>query len=176
MKILLAVLVAFLLLLIGDFISTFFYHVPEHIFGKFHTIVHHSKNRSFIHYAVLTKNPLVLLDGFLGALPYLIFVPWFWTISPVGTILGLFLGEFHVVWRHISILNYQTPDLIKQICNLFCITTPERHLLHHQDAKVAYGDIFTFYDKPARVWFRMLLLLKKKLRKTQRDLSLISHI
>ena len=55
-------LVALVQLLLGDLLSTFVYHVPEHIFGKFHAIVHHSKNRSFIHYAVLTKNPLVLLD------------------------------------------------------------------------------------------------------------------
>ena len=70
------VFVAWLLLLIGDFLSTFLYHVPEHVFGKFHSVVHHGKNRSFIHYAVLTKNSLVLLDGFLGALPYFIFVPF----------------------------------------------------------------------------------------------------
>jgi hypothetical protein len=61
--------VAILLLFIGDFLSTFLYHVPEHIFGKFHSLVHHSSNRSFLHYAVLTRNPLVLLDGILGALP-----------------------------------------------------------------------------------------------------------
>lgn len=175
MEALMAVLVAFLLLLLGDFISTFCYHVPEHIFGKFHTIVHHSKNRSFIHYAVLTKNPLVLMDGFLGALPYFIFIPWFWMISPVGTILGLLLGELHVIWRHTSILNYQTPNLIKHICNFLYITTPERHWLHHQDAKLAYGDIFTFYDQPARAWFGMLLLLKKKLRKTRHNARLISN-
>ena len=165
MELIKAAWVALLMLLIGDFLSTFFYHVPEHIFGKFHTIVHHSKNRSFIHYAVLTKNPLVILDGLLGAVPYFIFVPWFWAISPSGTILGLLLGEFHVVWRHSSMLDYQTPVFIERLCNLLLITTPERHWLHHQDAKIAYGDIFTFYDQPARAWFRALLLLKKKLRK-----------
>jgi hypothetical protein len=159
-------LVALLLLLFGDFISTFFYHVPEHVFGKFHTVVHHSKNRSFIHYAVLTKNPLVLLDGFLGALPYFVFVPWFWGISPLGTLLGLVLGELHVIWRHVSLLSWQTPKLIMHICNLFYITTPERHWLHHQDATVAYGDIFTFYDKPAQAWLRVLLLLKRQFKKT----------
>jgi hypothetical protein len=159
-------LVALLTLLIGDFLSTFLYHVPEHVFGKFHAAVHHSKNRSFIHYAVLTKNPLVLIDGLLGAIPYFIFIPWFWTISPAGTILGLLLGEFHVIWRHISILKWKTPEPIDRICNLFFITTPERHWLHHQDAAVAYGDIFTFYDKPARAWLRFLQLLKKKFRNT----------
>lgn len=169
MEVLKAAVVAILMLLIGDFISTFFYHVPEHIFGRFHSLVHHSKNRSFIHYAVLTKNPLVLIDGFLGALPYFIFVPWFWTVSPVGTLLGLLLGEFHVVWRHVSILDCQTPDFILSLCNFLCITTPERHWLHHQDAKVAYGDIFTFYDRPARAWFRVLLLLKRKFRQSRRS-------
>ena len=62
-----------LMLLIGDLLSTFLYHVPEHAFGKFHSAVHHSANRSFLHYAVLNKNPLVLLDGIAGALPYIIF-------------------------------------------------------------------------------------------------------
>lgn len=156
--------VALSLLLLGDFISTFLYHIPEHIFGKFHTLVHHSPNRSFIHYAVLTRNPLVLLDGFLGAVPYFIFVPWFWTISPAGTLLGLLLGECHVVWRHTSILPYQTPRFIQRICNLLWITTPERHWLHHQNSRVAYGDIFTFYDKPAQAWFRILLSLRKTLK------------
>jgi hypothetical protein len=176
MEVLKAALVAFLVLLSGDFIATFFYHVPEHIFGKFHIIVHHSNNRSFIRYAVLTKKPIVLITGFLGAFPYLIFVPCFWTVSPTGTLLGLLLAECHVVWRHTCLLNYQTPDFIKGICNALCITTPERHWLHHEDAKAAYGDIFTFYDKPAQAWFRVLLLLKKRLRKTRRNIKVISQV
>ena len=64
----------FEMLLLGDLISTFLYHVPEHVFGKFHAAVHHGKNRNFFHYALLNRNPLVLLDGFLGALPYSIYV------------------------------------------------------------------------------------------------------
>lgn len=153
--------VALLMLLIGDFLSTFLYHVPEHVFGKFHSLVHHSKNRSFIHYAVLTGNLLVLLDGFAGAVPYVIFVPWFWQISPLGTVLGLILGELHVVWRHVSIINWQTPLPLQNLCKLLYITTPEIHWQHHQNAKVAFGDIFTFYDQPARAWFRFLLTLKR---------------
>lgn len=161
MFILEAAFVAFTLLLIGDFLSTFLYHVPEHVFGKFHTLVHHSKNRSFVHYAVLTRNPLVLIDGLLGALPYFIFVPWFWQISPLGTLLGLAFGEFHVAWRHVSIMNWQTPAWVKTLCRLLFITTPERHWIHHQDAMAAYGDIFTFYDRPARRWLHVLMAFKK---------------
>ncbi|AOY80950.2 sterol desaturase family protein [Moorena producens JHB] len=155
-------LVALVQLLLGDLLSTFVYHVPEHIFGKFHAIVHHSKNRSFIHYAVLTKNPLVILDGFAGAFPYLMFVPWFWQISPLGTILGLVLGELHVIWRHVSVMEWKTPQTLERLCNFLCITTPEKHWLHHQDATVAYGDIFTFYDQPAQAWYRFLMSVKKK--------------
>lgn len=167
MQFLNAALATLLLLVLGDFFSTFLYHVPEHAFGKFHTLVHHSKNRSFIHYAVLTRNPLVVLDGFLGALPYIIFVPWLWSLSPVGTIVGLALGEFHVVWRHISALEWQTPAPISFLCNLLFITTPERHWLHHQNATVAYGDIFTFFDRPAQLWLQFLLDIKRKLKKTK---------
>ena len=156
------ILVALILLLVGDFISTFAYHVPEHVFGKFHSLVHHSKNRSFIHYAVLTRNPLVILDGFLGALPYFIFVPWLWQISPTGTVIGLLLGEFHVIWRHVSLLSWQTPPLVKTFCSWLFITTPERHWLHHKNAKLAFGDIFTFYDRPAQIWFKYLIVLRRK--------------
>ena len=160
------ILVATLLLLVGDFLSTFLYHVPEHVFGKFHTIVHHGKNRSFIHYAVLNRNPLVLLDGFLGALPYFIFLPWGWQISPYGTILAIILGELHVVWRHVSIINWKTPIAIAWLCKILFITTPERHWLHHRNANLAYGDIFTFYHYPAVAWMQFLLGVKKKARKS----------
>lgn len=162
MFILKTVLTAGILLLLGDFLSTFLYHVPEHVFGKFHSIVHHGKNRSFIHYAVLTRNPLVLLDGFLGALPYFLFVPWLGKISLLGTILGLILGELHVVWRHTSLINWQTPKTIKFLCKCFFITTPEKHWLHHENSNIAYGDIFTFYDYPAQLWMKFLIKIKKK--------------
>ncbi|MEB3250151.1 MAG: sterol desaturase family protein [Merismopediaceae bacterium] len=156
--------VAVLLLFLGDFFSTFFYHVPEHIFGKFHALVHHSNNRSFLHYAVLTRNPLVLIDGLLGALPYFIFIPWLWRLSPWGTILGLLLGELHVIWRHVSVMDWQTPPKLLRLCNFLQITTPERHWLHHQDARVAFGDIFNFFDPPAQWWLKQLTFVKYKLK------------
>jgi hypothetical protein len=156
-------LVSFLLLLLGDFVSTFFYHVPEHIFGRFHFEVHHSNNRSFIRYAILTRNPLVLLNGFLGVLPYFIFIPWLGQISPIGVILGIILGELHVIWRHLSPDEWATPIIVSKLCKILYITTPEIHYLHHQNAQVAFGDIFTFFDFPARAWFCYLLKIRKKL-------------
>jgi hypothetical protein len=166
MEIIKATIAAWLLLLFGDFCSTFLYHVPEHVFGRFHTIVHHGKNRSFLHYAVLTKNPLVLLDGMLGAVPYFIFTPWLWQLSPLGTIVGLLFGEFHVVWRHVSILDWKTPKSIEFICNLLFITTPERHWQHHRNAFAAYGDIFTFFDHPAQKWLIFLRFIRRKFQQT----------
>lgn len=158
------ILVVALLLLSGDFVATFLYHVPEHIFGRYHHLVHHSSNRSFIRYAFLTKNPLVLISGFLAAFPYLVFVPGLWTISPLGTIVGLLIAECHVQWRHSSLSHHKTPLLIQKICQLLWITTPERHEEHHRNSRVAYGDIFTFYDQPAQFWYRFLLKIKKKKR------------
>ncbi|MBD2182763.1 sterol desaturase [Planktothrix sp. FACHB-1375] len=163
MAVLRCVFSALLLLLIGDFISTFFYHVPAHVFGKFHTLVHHGqKHRSFTYYAIITRNPLVLLHGFLGVVPYLIVVPWLWQLSPLGTILGLLLAELHVLWRHIPISERKNLNTFDRLCNLFFITTPERHSLHHLNADVAYGDIFTFYDRPGRQWLECLRLLKRR--------------
>jgi len=164
MSIVKAIVIAALLLIVGDFLSTFFYHVPEHVFGKFHTLVHHGKNRSFVHYAVLSRNPLVILDGLLGALPYFIFVPWTWHISTTGTILALILGELHVIWRHVSIINWDTPTAIVSCCRILFITTPERHMQHHHNAQLAYGDIFTFYHDPAIAWMQFLLKIKQKYR------------
>ena len=168
MFVILAIGVAVSLLLVGDFLSTFLYHVPEHVFGKFHGLVHHGKNRSFIHYAVLSGNPLVLLDGFLGALPYFLFVPFGWRISIAGTILGLIFGELHVIWRHVSIINWQTPKAIAKLCQLLWIVTPERHWQHHRDANSAYGDIFTFWHTPAIAWMKFLLVLKKRYLRSMR--------
>lgn len=86
---------------------------------------------------MLSKNPLVIFDGFLGALPYFLFIPIGWQISPIGTIVGLILGELHVIWRHVSIINWQTPKAIALLCRLLFITTPERHWRHHQNANLA---------------------------------------
>lgn len=156
------ILIAVILLLVGDFIATFFYHVPEHIFGKYHCAVHHSHNRSFIRYAIATQNPLVLISGFLGVLPYLIFLPVLVAISPGGAILGLILAQCHVKFRHLCPSQWKTPATIQRICKILHITTPEQHWQHHRNSRVAYGDIFTFYDKPAQSWFKFLLQFKKK--------------
>jgi sterol desaturase/sphingolipid hydroxylase (fatty acid hydroxylase superfamily) len=100
----------------------------------------------------------------LGAVPYFIFTPWLWHLSAIGTIIGLLLGEFHVVWRHVSILEWKTPEPWKSWCDLLLITTPERHWLHHQNAFAAFGDIFSFYDYPAQKWLIFLRFVRRKFK------------
>lgn len=151
---------ALLLLILGDFFSTFGYHVPEHAFGKYHSLVHHSPNRSFIRYAITQQQPMALWSGFKSAFPYLFWIPFLGRISPIGVVLGLGLAELHVIWRHQFSPTYQTPVWLQSLCQICGITTPERHLLHHQNAKLAYGDIFTFYDPPAQWWLVQLQKLK----------------
>ncbi len=165
MEIIKEIAVALLLLLLGDFVATFGYHAPGHVFGKFHSIVHHSPQRSFVRYAIQHQKPIVLIDGFLGAFPYFLFVPWLWSLSNVGVALGLGLAELHVIWRHQFSPSYRTPGVIQKICKCLFINTPERHWLHHKNANLAYGDIFTFYGKPAQAWLKTLRWARKVLRK-----------
>lgn len=159
-----AIAVAWLLLFFGDLFSTFLYHIPEHVFGSLHLQTHHSWKKNFRHYAILTFNLQVLLDGILGALPYLLLALFLWTFSPVGVIVGLLFGQFHVWWRHITVLGWETPKFLNLLCQVLYITTPERHWLHHQKTNIGYGDIFTFFEQPAKIWMRSLRLLRLNLR------------
>jgi hypothetical protein len=143
-----AIAVAWLLLFFGDFLSTFFY----------------SWKKDFRHYAILTFNTQVLLDGILGALPYLLVAVVLWSFSPIGVIFGLLFGQFHVWWRHILVLGWQTPKPVTILCQLLFITTPERHWLHHQKTNLGFGDIFTFFEQPSKTWMRWLRLLRFHLR------------
>jgi Fatty acid hydroxylase superfamily len=159
-----ASIVTWLLLFLGDFLSTFCYHVPEHVFGGLHLKTHHSSKQTFRHYAILTVDAKVLLDGILGALPYLMVAAALWSFSPMGTVLGLVLGQVHVWWRHASVINWRTPKTMEWLCHVLFITTPEQHWLHHQKTTVGFGDIFTFFDVPARAWLRFLRLLRLQAR------------
>jgi hypothetical protein len=159
-----AIAAAWLLLFFGDFFSTFCYHVPEHIFGSLHLKTHHCGKKDFRHYAILILNYQVLLDGFLGALPYLLVAIVLWSFSPIGVICGLLFGQFHVWWRHISAISWQTPKLVTFLCQILFITTPEQHWIHHQKTNTGFGDIFTFFDQPAKVWLCWLRLFRLHLR------------
>jgi hypothetical protein len=159
-----AIAAAWLLLFFGDLISTFAYHVPEHAFGSLHLKTHHSAKKDFRHYAILMLNYQVLLDGLLGAVPYLLVAILLWSFSTIGVICGLLFGQFHVWWRHTTVMGWQTPRFVIFLCQILFITTPEQHWLHHQKTNAGFGDIFTFFDHPAKIWLRWLRLLRLHLR------------
>jgi hypothetical protein len=142
-----------IVLIVGDFASTFFYHVPQHLWGKLHLRTHHDRSRSYWDHAVISKDPQVMLDGFLGAFPYMVIAtplfflgPW----SAAGAALGLVLGQLHVWWRHTTDLGWKTPEPIVRFARVFAIVLPEDHNGHHMNPDIEFGDLFRFYDAPAR--------------------------
>ncbi|MDP9148731.1 MAG: sterol desaturase family protein [Myxococcota bacterium] len=155
-----AIAATFIVLLVGDFASTFFYHVPQHVWGKLHLRTHHDRRRSYWDHAVLSRDPQVLLDGFLGAVPYIVIaVLVAASISVYGAVAGLLLGQLHVWWRHTTELGWKTPAWGVRLARALSIVLPEDHDGHHRNPEIEFGDIFRFYDAPSRVliaFFRTL--------------------
>ena len=146
-----SVIAALLIVLVaGDFASTFFYHVPQHVWGKLHLRTHHDRRRSYWDHAVLSRDPAVLLDGFLGAVPYIAIAILCAPISVVGALAGLVLGQIHVWWRHTTELGWRTPPWGLKLARALQIVLPEDHDGHHRNPEIEFGDIFRFYDAPAR--------------------------
>jgi hypothetical protein len=172
--IILRALEAFLIVLVvGDFASTFFYHVPQHVWFKLHLRTHHDRRRSYWDHAVLSRNPGVLLDGLLGALPYIGLVIMCWPLSPAGAMLGLAAGQFHVWWRHTVEIGWRTPGWFVRVARAIGLVLPEDHNVHHVDPDIEFGDIFRFYDAPARAFMAMLRVLSRKRRPTLRPRATI---
>jgi Fatty acid hydroxylase superfamily len=139
-----------IVLIVGDAASTFLYHVPQHLWGKLHLRVHHDRSRSYWDHAVISKDPAVLLDGILGALPYVVVAIVVWPVSAPGAVFGLLLGQLHVWWRHTTELGWVTPRWVAVLGRALQIVLPEDHDGHHRNPDIEFGDIFRFYDAPAR--------------------------
>jgi hypothetical protein len=143
--------VAFIItLVVGDFASTFLYHVPQHLWFTLHLRTHHDRRRSYFDHAVISKDPAVLLDGFLGALPYLAVAALAARLSLPGALAGLAVGQLHVWWRHTTDLGWRTPEGVRQALRPLGFVLPEDHDGHHRNPDIEFGDIFRFYDAPAR--------------------------
>ncbi len=152
-----AIAAMLIVLVVGDLASTFLYHVPQHVWGKLHLRTHHDRKRSYWDHAVLSKSPAVLLDGLLGALPYIAIAMSCVQISLIGSVVGLVLGQMHVWWRHTAEIGWKSPAWLVRISRLTGLVLPEDHNGHHQNPEIEFGDIFRFYDAPARhtiAWLR----------------------
>jgi hypothetical protein len=145
------------LLVVGDFASTFFYHVPQHIWGRLHLRTHHDNTRSYWEHSVVSRDPWILLDGFLGALPYLIIAALLALLGrswAFGALTGLVLGQLHVFWRHTCEVNWVSPPGLVRFARATGLVLPEDHNGHHKNPDIEFGDLFRFYDAPARAMLR----------------------
>jgi hypothetical protein len=166
----------FIVLVVGDAASTFLYHVPQHIWGKLHLRTHHDRSRSYWDHAVISKDPAILLDGLLGALPYLAIAAFLWPLSPwsaAGAALGLVLGQLHVWWRHTVDLGWRTPDWMVRLARQASVVLPEDHDGHHRNPDIEFGDIFRFYDAPARAFLNYARSWQRRRRTALRRLQRI---
>jgi hypothetical protein len=155
-------------LVAGDFGSTFFYHVPQHLWFTLHLRTHHDRRRPYFDHAVLSADPAVLLDGLLGAVPYVVVAALLWRVSLPGALTGLALGQLHVWWRHTTELGWRTPAWAGRLARPLGIVLPEDHDGHHRDPYVEFGDIFRFYDAPARALLTLLAPTSRRARNAQR--------
>jgi sterol desaturase/sphingolipid hydroxylase (fatty acid hydroxylase superfamily) len=151
-------------LVAGDFASTFFYHVPQHAWYRLHLRTHHDRRRSYWDHAVISRDPAVLLDGFLGAVPYLGVAALLTRLSWQGALLGLALGQLHVWWRHTTDLGWRTPAWLRAVLRPLCVVLPEDHDGHHRNPDIEFGDIFRFYDAPARALLARLAPTSRRTR------------
>ena len=159
-----AVAAAAIVLIAGDFASTFFYHVPQHLWFTLHLRTHHDRKRSYWDHAVLSFDPYVMLDGILGAIPYLIIAAVVCRLSWQGALLGLGIGQLHVWWRHTTELGWKTPAWLRGLTRNLQIVLPEDHDGHHRNPDIEFGDIFRFYDAPARFLLAKLAPTSRRTR------------
>jgi hypothetical protein len=155
-------------LVAGDFGSTFFYHVPQHLWFTLHLRTHHDRRRPYFDHAVLSTDPAVLLDGFLGAIPYIVVAALLWRVSWPGALAGSALGQLHVWWRHTTELGWRTPLWAERLARPLGIVLPEDHDGHHRNPEVEFGDIFRFYDAPARALLVFLAPTSRRVRNAAR--------
>ncbi len=166
-------------LVVGDLASTFLYHLPQHLWFKLHLKTHHDRSRSYWDHAVLSKDPEVLLDGLLGAVPYLAVAAPLFFLGPwafVGAVTALVLGQLHVWWRHTNDLGWSTPAPIVRMCRAFAIVLPEDHDGHHRNPDIEFGDIFRFYDAPARAVLTYVRAVQRRRRTAMKRLQRIRAI
>jgi hypothetical protein len=64
-------------------------------------------------------------------------------------------------------LGWRTPVWLRTILRPAGIVLPEDHDGHHRNPDIEFGDIFRFYDAPARALIAWLAPVSRKNRNTQ---------
>ncbi len=166
------------LFVVGDLLSTMLYHVPQHIWGKLHLRTHHDNTRSYWEHSIVSVDPAIVLDGFLGALPYLVLAAGLTRFGPAataGALVGLALGQLHVMYRHTCELGWKSPAWLTRVARAIGLVLPEDHNGHHKNPDADFGDIFRFYDAPARAVIAAARTGARRQRRLQRLRAKRSH-
>jgi sterol desaturase/sphingolipid hydroxylase (fatty acid hydroxylase superfamily) len=85
-------------------------------------------------------------------------------ISIYGALAGLILGQMHVWWRHTTEIGWKSPAWLVRLSRVIGLVLPEDHDGHHRNPEIEFGDIFRFYDAPARATIAWLRSLNPKRR------------
>jgi hypothetical protein len=125
-------------LIVGDFLSTFLYHVPQHIWGKLHLRTHHDRSRSYWDHAEI--------------------------------------GQAHVWWRHTTEIGWKSPPALVRFARTFGLVLPEDHDGHHRNPDIEFGDLFRFYDVPARAMLAYVRGVQRRRRNALKRLQRIRAI
>ena len=161
----LIVAAAVITLVAGDFASTFFYHVPQHC-GSRCTCAPTTTGAARTGITPCSRlDPAVLLDGFLGAVPYVVVAA-----LRLAAVVG---GSAARVWRWVSCTSGgATPPIsgggrrgwLRPFLRPLGIVLPEDHDGHHRNPDIEFGDIFRFYDAPARALMARLAPTSRRAR------------
>ena len=85
-------------------------------------------------------------------------------VSWPGAAAGLALGQLHVWWRHTTELGWKTPEWLAAGLRPLRVVLPEDHDGHHRNPDIEFGDIFRFYDAPARALMAKLAPTSRRAR------------
>ena len=119
-----------------------------------------------------------MLDGFLGALPYLVLAAGLTRFGPAataGALVGLARGQLHVMYRHTCELGWKSPAWLTRVARAIGLVLPEDHNGHHKNPDADFGDIFRFYDAPARAVIAAARTGARRQRRLQRLRAKRSH-
>jgi hypothetical protein len=81
-----------------------------------------------------------------------------------------------VWWRHTVDLGWVTPPWLARICRTVQIVLPEDHDGHHRNPDIEFGDIFRFYDVPARAFITYVRTMQRRRRSALKRLQRIRAV
>jgi hypothetical protein len=81
-----------------------------------------------------------------------------------------------VWWRHTTDLGWKTPAPVVQFARIFAIVLPEDHDGHHRNPDIEFGDIFRFYDAPARALIGYVRTEQRRRRNALKRLARIRAV